>query len=134
MEHTEETKKVTIHSARDYDTAHRAIDQAVQGSTIHITPPRATDEMTSRLHCAIRCVAKQVKWAGEKLNEEQWKLIFVAAVYGQKIVPSPKEGGGFVVFQMRTRDMTGPQKSDMVEFVYEFGSRNGVVFDDPQDR
>lgn len=94
-----------------------------------LTPPRASDELTARFHCAIRCVAKQVKWAGEKLTEEDWKRLIVATVLGQKVVPS-LDGKGFVVLDRRTRSMSGSMKHDLVEWIYAWGSERGVVFDD----
>lgn len=94
-----------------------------------LTPPRASDEMTARFHCAIRCLAKQLKWAGEKLSEEDWKRLIVATVLGQKVVPS-LDGKGFVVLDRRTRAMSGSMKSDLTEFIYAWGAERGVVFDD----
>lgn len=79
------------------------------------------------MHCAIRCVAQQLLWAGEKLTEEEWKLLFVAGLYGQRVVASPN-GTGFVVLQKRTRGMSGPQKFDLTEYVYSFGVERGVTF------
>jgi len=99
--------------------------------TVRLTPPRASDELTSRLHCAIRSISQQVRWAGEKLNEEDWKRLLVAAVYGQRVLPSP-DGKGFVVLDRRTRRMSGRQKYDLVEYVYAWGAERGVVFDDEQ--
>lgn len=97
--------------------------------SIVLTPPRASDEMTARFHCAIRCLAKQLKWAGEKLTEEDWKRIVVATVLGQKVVPS-LDGKGFVVLDRRTRAMSGSMKSELTEFIYAWGAERGVVFDD----
>lgn len=85
------------------------------------------------MHCAIRCVAKQVEWYGERLTEEEWKLIFVASVYGQKVVASPN-GRGWVVLQKQTRNMSGAQKHDLTEYIYAFGAEHDVIFDDESFR
>lgn len=126
----EDTQKMQILTLKDRQTAKNLIDLCKERSILSITPPRASDELTSRMHCAIRSVARQLKWAGEKLTEEEWKLLFVAGLYGQKVVPSPN-GRGFVVLQKQTRGMSGSQKYDLTEYVYAFGTEHGVVFDEP---
>lgn len=128
----EDPVKLVIRSEADRREAHRLIDLCRFSTTISITPTRASDELTGRMHCAIRCVARQVLWAGEKLTEEEWKLLFVAGLYGQRVVPSP-DGKGFVVLQKQTRGMSGPQKYDLTEYVYEFGASRGVTFDGDND-
>lgn len=81
------------------------------------------------MHCAIRCIAKQVEWDGEKLNEEDWKRLLVGSLAGQRVVRAV-DSGGWVVLDKRTSRMSGPQKFDLVEFMYAFGSQHGVIFDD----
>lgn len=126
---TEATTRIVIRSDADRDEAKRLIDSAENACIFSLTPPKASDELTSRMHCAIRCIANQVLWAGEKLSEEDWKRLMVAALYGQRVLPSPS-GIGFVVLDRRTSRMSGTQKFDLVEFVYSFGAERGVVFDD----
>lgn len=92
-----------------------------------LTPPRASDEMTARFHCAIRCLSKQMKWAGEKLTEEDWKRLVVATYLGQRVVPS-LDGKGFVVLDRRTRSMSGSMKAELTEFIYSWGAERGVTF------
>lgn len=125
----EDKFEMVIRTQADRQKAYDAIAFCAFPSNLRITPPRASDELTSRMHCAIRCVAKQVKWAGAYRSEDDWKAIFVAAVYGQEIIPSPS-GAGFVIIQKQTRGMSGSQKHDLTEYVYEFGAQRGVEFDD----
>lgn len=126
---TEATTKLLLHSEEDRKHAHQVLDSHQLPVYLSITPPRASDELTARMHCAIRCIAQQVVWAGEKLSEEDWKRLFVAALYQQRVVPSPT-GRGFVVLDMKTSRMSGPQKYDLTEYVYAFGAERGVIFDD----
>lgn len=126
---TEDAVKVWIRSDADKQEAHRLIDLCSKSTMMTLTPPRASDELTSRMHCAIRCVAKQVLWAGEKLSEEDWKRLLVAGLYGQRVLPSPG-GHGFVVLDRKTSRMSGTQKYDLTEFIYAFGAERGVTFDD----
>lgn len=130
---TEDSLKMQILTRRDREFAHEVVENCRERSILTITPPKASDELTSRMHCAIRCVAKQVEWHGERLTEEEWKLIFVASVYGQKVVASPN-GRGWVVLQKQTRNMSGAQKHDLTEYIYAFGAEHGVEFDEESFR
>lgn len=98
--------------------------------TVTITQPKASDELTARFHCAVRCIAKQVEWNGEKLSEEEWKRLLVAAHCGQRVVRSPYDPSRFVVLDERTSSMSGPQKHDLLESIYAWGVDNGVEFDE----
>lgn len=128
---TEDTIKWEIRTANDRIEAHRLVDLCAPSTIMTLAPHRASDELTSRMHCAIRCISKQVLWAGEKLNEEDWKRLLVAALYGQRVLPAPG-GKGFVVLDRKTSRMSGQQKYDLVESIYAFGAERGVIFDDPE--
>lgn len=131
-EATESTTKLVIRSKADVTEAHRLVDIHQLPYTLSLTPPKASDELTARMHCAIRCVARQVEWAGEKLSEDDWKRLFVAAVYHQRVLPSPN-GSGFVVLDIRTSRMSGSMKYDLTEYIYAFGVERGVIFDEPEE-
>lgn len=94
-----------------------------------LTPPKATDEQTARMHCAIRCIARQVEWAGRRWNEEEWKRILVAGFFGQRVVPCPL-GDSLVVIDVQTRNLSRAQKADFIDQLYAFGAEQGVEFDD----
>lgn len=126
---TEDTKRIVIRSEADRQEAKKLVDNAENACIFSLTPPKASDELTSRMHCAIRCVAKQLLWAGEKLSEEDWKRLLVAALYGQRVMPSPS-GSGFVVLDRSTARMSGTQKFDLTEWIYSFGAERGVTFDE----
>lgn len=121
--------KLRINTPSDKTEAKRLVDLCKKSTIMILRPPLASDELTGRMHCAIRCVAKQATLAGETLSEDDWKAVFVAAHYGQKLV---RFEGRWIVVQKQTRDMSGPQKYELTELVYAWGSQNGVVFDEPE--
>lgn len=118
---------IQILSNADRDTAKKFVDACNLYTIIHLSKPKASAELSSRMQCAIRCVANQLTWAGEILSEHDWKRLLVGSLYGQRILPSTS-GDGFVVLDKLTRDMSGPEKHDFTEYVYEFGAVRGVVF------
>lgn len=79
----------------------------------------------------VRDISKQVKWAGEYLDEEDWKRLILAGVYGQKVVPNPI-GDGFIV--MNNRRATGlevEKTTDLITMLFAFGNENLVEWTDP---
>jgi len=126
---SEDAIRMELRREEDRYLAKKLIDSVKIPSTLTLTPPRASDELSARMHCAIRAVQKQVKWAGERLSEEDWKRLFAATMYGQRVVPS-LDGKSFVVLDRRTSRMSSAQKSDLVESIYEFGAARGVIFED----
>lgn len=129
MKRLEESHTRMIRNEHDIEALVEVLRDIHLPISITLTPPKASDELTARMHCAIRCIAQQMEWAGRKLSEEEWKRLLVAGHFGQRVLPSPYSDT-FVVIDQQTRNLSGPQKHDFVEAIYEFGARNGVVFDD----
>lgn len=83
-------------------------------------------EQNAKLHALCNDIAEQRQWAGEWLDTESWKRLFVAALYGQKVVPGVE--GGFVVFNKRTSKMTIEECSELIEYIQHWAVENGVKF------
>lgn len=129
MKHLEESHTRMIRNEHDLDALVDLLRDISTPFTVTLTPPKASDEMTARMHCAIRCIARQLEWGGRKLSEEEWKRLLVAGFFGQRVLPSPYRDT-FVVIDQQTRNLSGPQKHDFTESIYAFGTEHGVVFDD----
>lgn len=81
----------------------------------------------ARFHAMVRDIAKQVDWAGEKLGEEDWKRLLLAAKFGQKVVPNPLTGIGFVVMnERRSRSLTNAEMEEMLGEIEAFGALHEV--------
>ena len=93
--------------------------------------PNRSTEQNAKLHALCNDIAKQKQWAGEWLETEDWKRLFVAALYGQKVVPS-LEGGGFVVLNKRTSKMTVAECIELIEYIQAWAVDNGVLLWDDE--
>lgn len=92
-----------------------------------------------KLHAMIRDISKQVLWAGERMDEHEWKLIIFAGAYGQDVTPNPMRGfpgaPDFIIRnRRRTRDLTVTKASDLITQLYAFGAEHGVEWTDPEWR
>lgn len=88
----------------------------------------------ARFHSMVRDIAKQLPWAGEKLDEESWKRLLLAAKFGQKVVPNPLTGIGFVVMnQRRSRSLTNAEMEELLGEIEAFGAERGVDWSEDDD-
>lgn len=120
--------RLTIHHESLRSIAHRAVDRAPLGYVIEVRPSNRTDEQNARFHAAIREIARaNPTYQGVPLDEEDWKRLLVAVVYGQKVVPNPN-GSGLVVLNKKTSRMTQPEMSECIDAAYALGTELGVEF------
>ena len=74
----------------------------------------------------VRDISRQLTWAGNKWNEEDWKRLLLAAKFEQRVVPSPLGHGFIVVNNKRSRDLSLEQMTELIGEVEAFGAENGV--------
>lgn len=96
-----------------------------------------SDKERKKLHAMIRDISRQVKWAGEMMDEHEWKLIIFGGAYGQDFVPNPMRGApgapNFVIRnKRRTRTLTVTTGAELITQLYAFGNENGVEWTDPE--
>lgn len=87
-----------------------------------------TIEQNKKFHAVIADVARQLQWAGDFMDPEDWKRIFLAAVWGQKTVPNPLDAQKpfIVVNNRRSRGLVISEMSDLITQIIVFGDERGV--------
>lgn len=89
--------------------------------------PTRTRLQNDKLQALCGEVARQVRWYGVKLSQDDWRHMFVASYRkGQRSVPGID--GGFVVLGASSKDLKVAECADVVELIYAFGSEHGVKF------
>lgn len=89
-------------------------------------------EQKKRFHAMVRDIARQIPWAGEMMDEHEWKLLILAGAYGQDVVPNPL-GDGFVVRnRKRVRLLPKMDMTDLITQLFAFGAEKGVEWTDPE--
>lgn len=99
-------------------------------------------EQKKKFHAMIRDIADQVEWAGERLDEEEWKLLILAGFGGQHVVPNPLHDAAdplsppfLIRNKTRTRDlpMSGDRSmTNLITQLLAFGNERGVRWTDPE--
>jgi hypothetical protein len=106
-----------------------AVRDAQPGYVVTVSPPTRSLDQNAKLWPMLGDVAGQVVWYGQKLNSDEWKDVFTAALVKAKVIPGID--GGFVVCGQRTSTMPKQQFSDLIELIYSFGAEHGVKWSEP---
>lgn len=99
---------------------------------LFVGPPRRTKEQNDKIWPMLRDLARQVQWAGLTLNEYDWKDLITAALKEQRVVPGLT--GGVVMLGAHTSRMSVEQVSDMIEYMYHFGTEHNVAWSEPSEQ
>jgi hypothetical protein len=84
-------------------------------------------EQNKLLWPLLTAVSRQVGWHGKKWKPDAWKDFFMHAL-GAESEFMPSETGGMVALGYRSSELSKKEFSDLIEVIYEFGARHGVIF------
>lgn len=105
---------------------------AQQGKPLQIVvsehKQKRSTEQNDRMWAMLGEVSRQVDWYGQRLEPEEWKDVFTAALRRQRVVPGLD--GGFVALGASTRRMSVGEMSELMELMSAFGAERGVKFND----
>ena len=77
-------------------------------------------------------LAEGLEHCGEHYDAEAWKCAFLKAM-GKKIAFMPAlDGEGVVAIGYRSSTLSKDEFSELIERIYEYGSRHGVEFHGPK--
>lgn len=93
---------------------------------------KRTDDQNRLLWPLLQAIAKQVKWHGLTLTDEDFKTLFVDALNRETRMVPNIDGNGFVALGRSTSKLTVGEFSDLIELIMAFGARENVTFFDPQ--
>jgi hypothetical protein len=102
-----------------------AVKTAPAGFRVTVDPPGRTLDQNAKLHAILQDVAEAKEWHGERLTVDEWKRLFSAAVFREKMLPGI--GGGIVIVPKFTRRMSKSELSEMIEFIHAWAVENGVT-------
>lgn len=91
-----------------------------------------TIDQNKKFHAMCGDLERQkVKWAGNELDREQWKRLFLGAAHGQLVVPNPfKQDDFIVVNKTASRKMLVSDMADLITQIEVFGIDHNVVWSD----
>lgn len=121
---------VTLRSTVDRQRATRLVDAAPFGSRIEVKAAKRSIPQNDRMWAMLTEFSEQLKWHGQRLRPDDWKLMFLDALKRElRMVPN-LDDTGFVNLGRSSSDLTKSEMTDLIELMFEFGARHGVVFQD----
>lgn len=121
------------------DQVHSAAVQAVNDAEgdfqVTIDDVKRSSDQSAKFHAICNDIAKQVVWAGVKLDGEAFKRLLVDAWAREtgrrqgEVVPS-LDGSSVVILGIQTRSMPKKDMSELIEFALAWGADNDVNFSD----
>lgn len=119
---------LVLHSQIEKARARAWIDQAAWGTRVTFNGPKRTLPQNERMWAMLTDVARQVKWHGQKLSPDDWKVVFLSALKAElRMVPN-LDGNGFVQLGRSSSALSVDEMSDLMALIEAFGAQEGVMF------
>lgn len=123
-----ETKKFKLVDKFYRNLAFRALDEAPDDWVMFLEKEKRSTAQNRHLWALLTDISKQKLWCGMKMEAEDWKHLFTAALAGQRFTQGLH--GGVVVLGTSTSKMSKEQMSELLESIIAWGVENGVKFSD----
>lgn len=125
---------IIIQTEYDRQKASRWAAGVPLGTRIEFKETKRTVPQSDRMWAMLTDIAGQVQYHGLRLAPDDWKLIFLDALKREvRMVPN-LDGNGFVSLGRSSSDLSKSEMTDLIELIFEFGARQGVSFNEPQER
>jgi len=117
----------------DRERAKRAIDRAPAGWVATFRPATRSDEQNRKLWPMLEDIRRQVPGMAE-FHRDDIKLRFLNKLGVEMRWLPELEGVGAFPVGLRSSTLTKDQFSLLLELLFEFGARHGVVWSDPAEK
>lgn len=106
------------------------IRQAPDGTRVELKAAKRSLPQNDRMWAMLSDIATQKEHHGRKYIPDHWKVIFMAAC-GREVQFIPSlDGKTFIPWGQSSSDLSKEEMSDLIEFMFQWGAENGVVFHD----
>jgi len=107
------------------------VNVAPVGTRVEFKSPKRTLPQNSRLWAMLTDIATQCEHAGNHYTPDQWKVIFMHAC-GREVQFLPGlDQKTFIPWGQSSSDLSIKEMTDLIEFMFAWGSEHGVVFSEP---
>jgi hypothetical protein len=125
---------VTIRGAADRERVSRWAAQAPAGTRVEFKEVKRSLPQNDRMWAMLTDIATQKDHYGRKYTPEIWKCLLMHA-WGREVKFIPAlDGESVVPMVYRSSDLSKAEMTDLIEFMFSWGSENGIVFHDDEER
>lgn len=117
--------RIVLHGPSQREYAHASIDAAPAKAVVSILAATRSNEQNAKLWAMLEDVRRHEP-EGRRWTRETWKAAFMHAL-GHEIhwQPGLNDSGPFPA-GFRSSHLNVQQMGDLIEYIYEYGSRHGV--------
>ena len=123
---------ITLRCNADRARANKLLADVPNGTRVEFKKAKRTLGQNDLMWGRLTDVARQIEWHGKKLNPQDWKDIFTAALRESRVVPGI-EPGTFVSLGLHTSDMTKEEMSALLDLIDAFAAERGIELSDQKD-
>jgi hypothetical protein len=123
------TQTIILRGQAQRDLARRIIDAAGPDFVVTVSAPKRTDDQNAKMWAMLSDVSR-AKPDGKRHTPDMWKALFMKACGHEVQFVEGIDGEPFPV-GFRSSKMTKAQMSEMIEFIYAYGSQRGVIWSEP---
>jgi hypothetical protein len=119
---------VILYGKRERERGHKWLDDAPPRTIVEFKEPLRSTDQNSRLWSMLTDLSVQLKWHGQDLSPEDWKLVMMNGLNREmRIVPNI-DNNGFVHLGTQTSQLTKSEFGDLLELISAFGAKHDVTF------
>lgn len=127
------TNRVILVGETQRHHAKNLIEQAPPNAVVTIKEATRTLLQNAKLWAMLNDISK-AEPEGRKLTPDIWKAAFMVSCGHQIIFEHGIDGGPPFPVGFRSSKLTIPQMNDLIECMYEYGARHGIVWSDENRR
>lgn len=124
---------VILANPSNRDFAKHLIDIAPDRAVVNIRESNRTLDQNAKMWAMISDVSR-AKPEGRVLRSEQWKSAFMSALGHEVQWLNGIDGHPPFPDDLRSSRLTKAEMSDLIEFIYEYGSRHNVKWSEKNER
>lgn len=121
---------VILRGQSQRELAKRIIDRAPTDAVVTVREATRSTDQNSKLWAMLSDVSR-AKPEGRSWTPETWKCAFMHSLGHQVRFCEGLDGSGPFPLGFRSSRLTKAQMSDLIEVIYEYGTRHGVVWSEP---
>lgn len=123
---------VILNFDADREKAVAWVKGAPPGTRVEFKASKRSLPQNARLWAMLSDVAVQLRWHEKWLPPNDWKLLFLEALKRESRLVPNLDGTGVVDLGRSSSDLSKEEMTDLIELIFEFGSRHGVIFHEPK--
>lgn len=119
---------VILNSNAARERAAKTCHTAPLGTVVTYRPVKRSVPQNDRLHAMLTEISRKVKYHGQTLSVDDWKILFMSALNQEMRLVPALNNNGFVALGRSTSKLSMSEFSDLMELITAWAAQNGVVF------